>query len=77
MNLLCFWNLVAPSPLKRFFQIHEQRKTKKHLLFYFIVLICVCLFVKKTKEKTRAWAKPFEYTVLGSYFMKINDMLTK
>ena len=27
--------------------------------------------------KKRSWAKPFERTVLGSYFMKINDILTK
>ena len=28
-------------------------------------------------KKNRPWAKPFERTVLGSYFMKINDILTK
>ena len=32
---------------------------------------------KKNKQKKRPCAKPFDYTVLGSYFMKINDMLTK
>ena len=28
-------------------------------------------------QKNRPWAKPFDHTVLGSYFMKINDILTK
>ncbi len=28
-------------------------------------------------QKNRPWAKPFERTVLGTYFMKINNILTK
>ena len=28
-------------------------------------------------QKNRTWAKPFNCSVLGSYFMKINDILTK
>ena len=28
-------------------------------------------------QKNRSWAKPFDRSVLGSYFMKINDILTK
>ena len=28
-------------------------------------------------QKNRPWTKPFDCSVLGSYFMKINDILTK
>ena len=31
----------------------------------------------RMSQKNRSWAKPFDHTVLGSYFMKINDILTK
>ncbi len=35
------------------------------------------VFSSRLGPKNRLWAKPFDHTVLGSYFMKINDILTK
>ena len=46
---------------KKVFQIHEKS----------------WFFTTHGSKKKRSWAKPFERTVLGSYFMKINDILTK
>ncbi len=34
-------------------------------------------FFTTYRSKKRSCAKPFDYTVLGSYFMKSNDILTK
>ena len=46
---------------RRVFQIHEKS----------------WFFTTYGSNKKRPWAKPFGWTVLGSYFMKINDILTK
>ncbi len=43
----------------------------------FFKFMKIMIFHNVWVQKNRPWAKPFGWTVLGSYFMKINDILTK